>query len=32
MQLEGLLARREAILAIVENRVKEKGEGAVLFF
>jgi len=32
MQLEGLLARRDAILAIVEKRVKEKGEGAVLFY
>ena len=31
-QLEGLLARRDAILAIVERRVKEKGEGAVLFY
>jgi hypothetical protein len=32
MQLEGLLARRDAILAIAEKRVKEKGEGAVLFY
>jgi hypothetical protein len=32
MQLEGLLARRDAILAIVERRIKEKGEGAVLFY
>jgi hypothetical protein len=32
MQLEGLLARRDAILAIVEKRCKLKGEGAVLFY
>jgi hypothetical protein len=31
MQLEGLLARRDAVLAIVEKRCKAKGEGAVLF-
>jgi hypothetical protein len=32
MQIEGLLARRDAILAIVDKRVKEKGEGVVLFY
>ena len=32
MQLEGLLARRDAILAIVEKRIKQKGEGVVLFY
>ena len=32
MQLEGLLARRDAILALVEKRIKQKGEGVVLFY
>lgn len=32
MQLESLLARRDAILAIVEQRIKQKGEGPVLFY
>jgi hypothetical protein len=32
MQLESLLARRDAILAIVEKRCKARGEGAVLFY
>lgn len=32
MQIEGLLARRDAILAIVDQRVKAKGEGVVLFY
>jgi hypothetical protein len=32
IQMEGLLARRDAILAIVEKRIKQKGEGAVLFY
>jgi hypothetical protein len=32
MQLEGLLARRDLVLKIVEKRVKQKGEGLVLFF
>jgi hypothetical protein len=32
MQIAGLLSRRDAILAIVEKRVKEKGEGVVLFY
>jgi hypothetical protein len=32
MQIEGLLARRDAILEIVDKRVKEKGEGVVLFY
>lgn len=31
-QIEGLLARRDLILAIVEKRVQDKGEGAVLFY
>lgn len=31
-QLEGLLARRDAILALVEKRIQKKGEGAVLFY
>jgi hypothetical protein len=31
MELEGLLARRDAILAKLEAEVKEKGEGSVLF-
>jgi len=32
MQLKGLLARRDLILALVERRIKQKGEGAVLFY
>ena len=32
MQMEGLLARRDAILALVEKRIKQKGEGLVLFY
>jgi hypothetical protein len=32
MQMEGLLARRDLILGIVEKRIREKGEGAVLFY
>ncbi len=32
LQIEGLLARRDVILGIVEKRVQEKGEGAVLFY
>jgi hypothetical protein len=32
LQLEGLLARRDAILALVEKRIKQKGEGVVLFY
>lgn len=32
MQIQGLLGRRDAILAIVEKRIREKGEGAVLFY
>ncbi len=32
MQIESLLARRDVILGIVDKRVKEKGEGAVLFY
>jgi hypothetical protein len=31
-QLEGLLARRDAILLLVDRRIKEKGEGQVLFY
>jgi hypothetical protein len=30
MQMEGLLARRDVILALIDERIKEKGEGAVL--
>jgi len=30
MQVEGLLARRDVILALVDQRIREKGEGAVL--
>jgi len=32
MQIEGLLARRDLILKIVEKRIKQKGEGPVLFY
>ncbi len=32
MQIEGLVARRDAILALADKRVKEKGGGAVLFY
>jgi hypothetical protein len=32
MQLESLLARRDLILEIVEKRIEQKGEGAVLFY
>lgn len=32
MQLDGLLARRDLILAIVAKRIEKKGEGAVLFY
>jgi len=32
IQIEGLLARRDAILALVEKRIKQKGEGVVLFY
>jgi hypothetical protein len=32
MQIQGLLGRRDAILAIVEKRITEKGEGVVLFY
>jgi hypothetical protein len=30
-EIQGLLLRRDRILALVEKRVREKGEGAVLF-
>jgi hypothetical protein len=30
MQMEGLLARRDVILALIDDRIREKGEGAVL--
>jgi hypothetical protein len=32
MQLEGLLARRDVILGLVEKRIQQKGEGPVLFY
>ena len=31
LQIDGLLARRDAILALVEARVAERGEGAALY-
>jgi hypothetical protein len=31
MQIDGLLARRDAILALVKKRIEESGEGPVLF-
>jgi hypothetical protein len=32
MQIDGLLARRDKILLLVEERIAEKGEGGVLFY
>jgi hypothetical protein len=31
-QLDGLIARRDAILLLVEERIREKGEGGTLFY
>jgi hypothetical protein len=31
MQIDGLLARRDAIIALAEKRIEEDGEGSVLF-
>jgi hypothetical protein len=30
-QIDGLMARRDRIVAIIEERIREKGESAVLF-
>jgi hypothetical protein len=32
MQIDGLLARRDVILGLVDKRIKAKGEGVVLFY
>jgi hypothetical protein len=32
MQIDSLLARRDVLILLVEERIKEKGQGSVLFY